>query len=152
VVVDVANALSTNQSYTLTTRLLRARSHCRFVRPRIHFIPDSRTYSVPLVLKRQFDRTPRLLAADGTLVVAASLTGVLEPGGWARVQAPLTFPVRRFGGLFLSRISSVDVMQTAKGPYLEIISSSNTYATLLNERCGHRRAGRWCGSRHARAR
>ena len=30
----------------------RARSHCRFVRPLIRFTPDSRTYSVPLFLKR----------------------------------------------------------------------------------------------------
>jgi hypothetical protein len=35
----------------------RARSHCRFVRPLIHFTPDSLTYSVPLFLKRQCDRT-----------------------------------------------------------------------------------------------
>jgi hypothetical protein len=35
----------------------RARSHCRFAPPRIHFIPHSRTYSVPLLLKRQCDRT-----------------------------------------------------------------------------------------------
>ena len=31
----------------------RARLHCRFVLPLIHFIPDSLTYSVPLILKRQ---------------------------------------------------------------------------------------------------
>ena len=36
---------------------LRARSHCRFARPLIHFIPNSPTYSVPLFLKRQCDRT-----------------------------------------------------------------------------------------------
>jgi MFS family permease len=36
---------------------LRARSHCRFVPPLIHFIPDLLTYSVPLFLKRQCDRT-----------------------------------------------------------------------------------------------
>jgi hypothetical protein len=36
----------------------RARSHCRFVLPFVHLIPDSRTYSVPLVLERQCDRTP----------------------------------------------------------------------------------------------
>jgi phytoene dehydrogenase-like protein len=35
----------------------RARLHCRFVPPLIHFIPDSLTYSVPLFLKRQCDRT-----------------------------------------------------------------------------------------------
>ena len=34
----------------------RARSHCRFATPLIHFIPDSLTYSVPLFLKRQCDR------------------------------------------------------------------------------------------------
>jgi hypothetical protein len=35
----------------------RARSHCHFVPPLIHFIPDSLTYSAPLFLKRQCDRT-----------------------------------------------------------------------------------------------
>ena len=35
----------------------RARSHCRFVLPPIHLIPESLTYSVPLLLKRQCDRT-----------------------------------------------------------------------------------------------
>jgi hypothetical protein len=37
----------------------RARAHCRFVLPRIHFIPDSLTYSAPPYLRRQCDRTPR---------------------------------------------------------------------------------------------
>jgi hypothetical protein len=36
----------------------RARSHCRFALPLIRFIPYPRTYSVPLFLKRQCDRTP----------------------------------------------------------------------------------------------
>jgi hypothetical protein len=35
----------------------RARSHCRFVPPLIHFIPDLLTRSAPLFLKRQCDRT-----------------------------------------------------------------------------------------------
>jgi hypothetical protein len=35
----------------------RARSHCHFARPLVHFTPDSLTYSVPLFLKRQCDRT-----------------------------------------------------------------------------------------------
>jgi hypothetical protein len=35
----------------------RARSHCRFVLPLINSIPDPRTYSVPLFLKRQCDQT-----------------------------------------------------------------------------------------------
>ena len=36
---------------------LWARSHCRFVLLLIQFIPDLLTYSVPLFLKRQCDRT-----------------------------------------------------------------------------------------------
>ena len=36
----------------------RARSHCRFVPPLTHFIPDELTYSVPLFLNRQCGRTP----------------------------------------------------------------------------------------------
>ena len=46
----------------------RARSDCRFVLPRIHFIPYLRTYSVPLFLKQQCDRTldqRRILLPDG---------------------------------------------------------------------------------------
>ena len=39
----------------------RVRSHCRFAPPLIHFTPYSLTYSVPLFLKRQCDRTPGLL-------------------------------------------------------------------------------------------
>jgi hypothetical protein len=35
----------------------RARLHYRFAPPLIHFIPDSLTYSVPLCLRRQCDRT-----------------------------------------------------------------------------------------------
>ena len=42
----------------------RARSHCRFVLLRIHFIPYLLTYLVPLFLKRQWDRT---LGVDGVL-------------------------------------------------------------------------------------
>jgi hypothetical protein len=38
----------------------RARSHCHFVPPPIHFRPDSLTYSVPRFLKRQCGRTPGL--------------------------------------------------------------------------------------------
>jgi hypothetical protein len=43
----------------------RARSHCRFAPPLIHFTPESLTYSVHLFLKRQCDPTPgELLGAD----------------------------------------------------------------------------------------
>jgi hypothetical protein len=63
----------------------RARSQCRFVPPLVHFVPESLTYSVPLSLKRQCDRTP--------------------PAGWAppplarrgrqRVACPLAPSLRR---------------------------------------------------------
>jgi hypothetical protein len=43
--------------------LARARSHCRFVPPLIHFTPDSLRDLVPLFLKRQCDRTLGLPAA-----------------------------------------------------------------------------------------
>ena len=43
----------------------RVRSHCRFTLPLIHFIPDSRTYSVSLFLKRRCDRTLGAADADG---------------------------------------------------------------------------------------
>jgi hypothetical protein len=45
----------------------RAWSHCRFVLLRIHFIPELLTYSVPLFLKRQCDRT---LGADRLIPVS----------------------------------------------------------------------------------
>jgi hypothetical protein len=46
----------------------RARSHCHFVPPLIHFIPDLLTYSVPLFLKRQCDRTLGAAPAEGLTV------------------------------------------------------------------------------------
>jgi hypothetical protein len=46
----------------------RARSHCRFAPPLIHFIPYLLTYSVPLSLKRQCDRTPGGKTSDPSLV------------------------------------------------------------------------------------
>ena len=36
-------------------QVVKARSHCRFVLPLIHFIPDLLTYTVHLFLKRQCD-------------------------------------------------------------------------------------------------
>ena len=36
----------------------RARSHCRVASPSTHYIPDSLSYSAPLSLTRQCDRTP----------------------------------------------------------------------------------------------
>jgi hypothetical protein len=55
---------------------LRARSHCRFVPPLIHFTPDSLTYLVPLFLKRQCDRTLGALLSpyvdDGAVNIACA--------------------------------------------------------------------------------
>jgi hypothetical protein len=55
----------------------RVRSHCRFAPPRIHFIPDSWTYSVPLFLTRQCDRT---LGATCRFCAAALLGDRTVPG------------------------------------------------------------------------
>jgi hypothetical protein len=52
----------------------RAQSHCRFVLPRVHFTPYSLTYSVPLFLKRQCDRT--LGAAASTEWVVDVITRI----------------------------------------------------------------------------
>ena len=50
---------------------IRARSHCRFVPPLIHFIPDSLKYSVPLLLKRQCDPTPGAIAGlMGSVIIS----------------------------------------------------------------------------------
>jgi hypothetical protein len=52
----------------------RARSHCRFVPPLMHFIPDLLTYSSPLFLKRQCDRTLGHVSAQlkqATFAIAA---------------------------------------------------------------------------------
>jgi hypothetical protein len=58
--VIAVGTVSTARSGVGRTRAgaARARSYCRFAPPLIHFIPYSRTYSVPLLLKRHCDRTP----------------------------------------------------------------------------------------------
>jgi hypothetical protein len=48
----------------LAAAWLGARSHCRFVPPRVHFILDLLTYSVALFLKRRCDRTLGLAQAE----------------------------------------------------------------------------------------
>ena len=53
---------------------LRARSHCRFVLLLIQFIPESLTYSVPLILKRQCNRTPRRTTSASRTLGAACRT------------------------------------------------------------------------------
>jgi hypothetical protein len=45
----------------------RARPQCRSVIPRVHFIPESRTYSVLLCLKGQRGRTLRCVWLIGTI-------------------------------------------------------------------------------------
>ena len=53
----------------------RARSHRRFAPPLIRFIPDPLTYSAPLFLKRQCDRTP-----GGMRALYAQLAGPTHAG------------------------------------------------------------------------
>jgi hypothetical protein len=60
----------------------RARSHCRFVPPLIHFIPDLLRESVPLFLKRQCDRM---------LGRRARPRGPADPDGGARVVSDCRF-------------------------------------------------------------
>jgi hypothetical protein len=48
--------LSPEERQQNTLGTARARSHCRFVLPLIHFIPESLTYAVPLFLRRQCGR------------------------------------------------------------------------------------------------
>ena len=72
----------------------RARSHCRFVLPLIHFIPDSRTYSVPLFSEAELRPDPRRearrpvegdrLAAPGALRRDRAHPHDLGPAGPAR--------------------------------------------------------------------
>jgi hypothetical protein len=55
----------------------RARSHCRFLLPPIHFILDSLTYAVPLFLKRQCDRT---LGEEREMILFSMLLAPREAG------------------------------------------------------------------------
>jgi hypothetical protein len=48
---------STKRQCDRTLGLHRVRSHCRFAPPLIHYMPDSRTYFVPMFLNRQRDGT-----------------------------------------------------------------------------------------------
>ena len=67
-----------------------ARAHCRFVLPLIRFILDSLTYSVPLFLKGQCDRT--LGAAAGLRVGDEVLAGekqIRGSGGSLEPPGPL---------------------------------------------------------------
>jgi hypothetical protein len=56
-----------------------ARSHYRFALPLIHFIPGSLTYSVPLFLKRQCDRTPGKGAPRGAIYGAYAFLEQARP-------------------------------------------------------------------------
>jgi hypothetical protein len=69
---------------------LRARSHRRFVPPLIHAIPYSLTYSVPLFLKRQCDRTLGGLPPGAT---TPRLPGI-DADTWRRQTRSTRTPVR----------------------------------------------------------
>ena len=62
-----------------------ARSHCRFVPPRVHFIPYLLTYSLSLFLKRQCDR---ILAGRRARALASR-------GRWRSSSSTTTPPLRR---------------------------------------------------------
>jgi hypothetical protein len=65
-------------------------ARCRFVPPLIHFTPESLTYSVPLYLKQQRDRTLVGLAyraAEGPAAAAAALLTCEFIGSHARPNA-----------------------------------------------------------------
>jgi hypothetical protein len=94
----------------------RARSHCRFVLPHIHFIPALRTYSVPQFLKRQCDRTldrpPRYGAAAALVLVGGD-----ELGHGA--GAVLSSPTSPSSGLILTRSPYISPYRfSAAGPFL----------------------------------
>jgi hypothetical protein len=61
---------------------VRARSHCCLAPPLIHFIPESLTYSVPLFLKRQCDRTPGDVWKGSSYWCSNT-----SSGGWAEVDS-----------------------------------------------------------------
>jgi hypothetical protein len=63
----------------------RARSQCRVARPLTRFIPDSRTYSVPLSLDRHRDQTPGPAALEGCAAPGARLAA--DGGGRRRGRA-----------------------------------------------------------------
>ena len=54
---EIDGVLMYPQNFGEYSGAARARSHCCCAPPHIHFIPDLPTYSVPLFLKRQCDRT-----------------------------------------------------------------------------------------------
>jgi hypothetical protein len=66
--------------YGAAQQQVRARSHCRFVRPLTHFIPYSLTYLVPLFLTRQCDRTLQQLPYAVVAATRAMSVISLTPG------------------------------------------------------------------------
>jgi hypothetical protein len=78
----------------------RARLHCRFVLPLIHFIPYSLTYSVinmvPLFLNRQCERTPGELVWDTVAAFSPQSPAAGQPGNstdaWDQVRKTLSWP------------------------------------------------------------
>jgi hypothetical protein len=108
----------------------RTRSHYRFVLPLIHFIPYSLTYSVPLFLKRQCDRTLGVRGHPGRAGQRA---------GRARQRAP---PPAAAGGRVRAR------PHCRFGPPLtHVIPDSRTYLVplFLKQQCD-RTLGRVCGA------
>ena len=114
---------------------LRARSHCRFAPPFIHFIiiPDSLTYSVPLFLKRQCDRTPGTLRYKGNCSTERS---VMPPCSQANAYPANRCPLPPRGDLLSQRNPMCDVRTTLggwlrRGPPVIIPPHSRLYIKSL---------------------
>ena len=133
----------------------RARSHCRFAQPLILFIPDSLTYSVPLFMKRQRDRTPGSGSGGSgkasrpsdraVYTVAAELCAKLARDILAGEAEVGPAPRRaRFTNIFGAFVS-----ETSMRPLLLVIPDSVTYSVPLSLRRGRDRTpgGRWAAER-----
>ena len=77
--------------YSTTGGRPRARSQCRFVPPLIHFITYSLTYSLPLFLKRQCDRTLGKPLAAGTHAIRIFKATEADHNGGSPAPNYLTF-------------------------------------------------------------
>ena len=91
---EIDGVLMYPQNFGEYSGAARARSHCCCAPPHIHFIPDLLTYSVPLFLKRQCDRT---LGAHPDVQTLEGQTCLHFAALWQHVEVaePLARPRRR---------------------------------------------------------
>jgi uroporphyrinogen-III synthase len=133
------------EAMLLAGQVDRARSHCRFVLPLIHFIPDSLTHSVPLFMKRQCDRILQVDAlAFSSTAEATALALSLGPDRLAQAASrtaiccfgPITEKnVKLELGLDIDVVAKVRKIPSqprswANFSLLQLYSHMNTWATL----------------------